>query len=307
VLFVYYNWYGGLTRPLHHWYDVTHTMWISVPQSIVLLPALVWVSAVAIKGFGGLRSALGRGLLFLALGVFSWGVAGNGVFFLYQVSHHGGAVPYPWWSDVGYVGLLPFYGIGMLFLSRLVGLVRSGYLRMAWVPVAVGAVTYWLTLPTHGLPGWLHGNQWVLTTWNNFTSKPTFFGFNANMASFGYLLMDTVVLSWAVVVLVNARRASGGVFVPALRLVVLSLGAQYLADLVFDQRIVSTTHPYHTGDIATILYTASMFLMTFAIASFAEIARKLNADVERMLEQAHEAARAGAELAPAAPAEEAPT
>jgi len=148
------------------------------------------------------------------------------------------------------------------------------------VPVLAIAITWWLALP---LPKSLHGHEWVLTTWKGFTSHPTFLHLNASMASFGYLLMDVVVLSWALVILVNARKAAGGMFMPPMRLVLLSLFAQYAADLLFDQRVVSTAHPYFTGDIATMLYMVSMYLMTFAIIVFAETERRLAAQVEEQM------------------------
>ena len=282
IFFTYVNWYGGKDLKYHHWYNLNHFVWLSVPQSIVLLLPVLLVGFSTSRRYGGLKSHMGRGIFFLSLGILSWGVVGNGVFFLKQLKEHGGSVPYPWWSDLGYVGLLPLYGFGLYFLARLVGVRGSDYLKLAWVPVLVGAFTYWMTLP---LPKGWHGKEWVLTTWKGFTAAPAapghaFYGFNGSMASVVYLLVDVVIMTWAVIILINARKIAGGVFMPAVGLVTCSLVAQYLGDLLFDQRIISSAHPYFTGDIASIMYAASMYTMAFALLRFATAERDIAATME---------------------------
>ncbi|MBC7644214.1 MAG: hypothetical protein H7123_03740, partial [Thermoleophilia bacterium] len=297
IFFTYVNWYGGKDAHYGGWNDFTHFVWLSVPQSIVLLIPVLLVGFITSKRYGGFKSAMGRALFFLSLGVLSWAVVGNGIFFLKQLNEHGGSVPYPWWSDVGYVGLLPLYGLGLYFLASLVGVRGKDYLKLAWVPLLVGAFTYWLTLP---LPNSWHGKEWVLTSWDGFTKDPSFFGFNGSMASVVYLLMDVVILTWAVIILINSRKIAGGVFLPAVGLVTFSLVAQYLGDLLFDQRIISAKHPYFTGDIASIMYAASMYTMAFALIRFAEAERNIAATMEAAM------AAAMADMAVLPPEGEAP-
>lgn len=276
----YLLFYGGRNDKYTHWYNVIHPVWLSVPQSILLAVPIILVGFPAGHRFGGWSSHMGRALYFISAGVLSWAVVGNGVFFIKQLSLSNGAVPYPWWSDVGYLGLLPLYGIGLFFLSRLVGVSGVEYLKLFGVAVLVILFTWWLALPTGSL-GSLHGQEWVIASWNGFTDSPTFFFLNGSMASFIYLLSDIVILTWALIILLNSRKMAGGMFVPGVTLVTVSLFVQYLADLLFDQRIAKGS--YFTGDIATILYAASMFTMVFALIRFAETERAMRAEMDALV------------------------
>lgn len=261
VFFVYINWFlyqpqgKEVTPPeLEHWWEVWNPIWFSWPQAIVLLLPAFTYNLRAAKRLGGMRSHLGRAILFLTLGVVAWAGVGNLIFFAYQVS--GTAVPpYPGPPDIGYIGLLPLYAVGLMALSRVVGIGRGEVTRLLWIPVITAAVVYFLTLPSGGV-----GPEWTLGSWSdvgNFTS----------IVSVLYLAVDLVLLPWAIILLVKASNVAGGLFHPPIAIVVVSLLCHVGADLLFQQRIAEGS--YYTGDIASILYFASMFLMMYAVQRFA--------------------------------------
>src|SRR4051794_4676354 len=85
VQWIYINWFGGkdLTKFGHaDWTHVWHPFWFSFPQAIVLCLTALTVNLVVMVRYGGLRSHLGRAVLFLSLGIVMWAGLGNLLFFL---------------------------------------------------------------------------------------------------------------------------------------------------------------------------------------------------------------------------------
>lgn len=284
VFFAYINWYVGWSPDkggtsvtvllsgdrLDHWWNITHRVWISVAQTLVLAPLLLTVNLPAIRRYGGMRSQMGKAILFLSLGFVAWGVVGNGIWFGYQISHGGDSPAYPWWTDVAYVLLLPAYLLGMLALARAMAVTARDFLRQSWIFGVALLATAYVTVP---LPGGV-GRKWVVDDWSAWHDKGTFGPFNWVHASVGYVATDIVILSMAVIVLINARRVAGGMFHLPTRWVAVSVLFQYLGDLLFDQRYSAGI--YRTGDIATICYGISMYLIMYAVLGFAQIEQRLS-------------------------------
>lgn len=269
AFFIYINWYGGKDAALDGWWDVTHYTWVSVPQSILLVVPALAFNLLVMRRFGGLGSHVGKAILFLTLGVLSWGVVGNGIFFLYQLANDGEAPPYPWWSDLGYIGLLPMWFLGLFYLSKVIGMRRRDYLRLSWLPVVALALTWYLLLPSGGF-----GQEWAIDDWSAFSEETTFGPLNFAITTLLYMISDVVVLSWALMLLPRVKDVAGGMFEGPVRLVVASAGFLYLADMFFNQRVAADT--YYTGDIVTICYTVSLYLMMAAIYQFGKIERDVS-------------------------------
>src|SRR3989338_7969140 len=110
---------------------------------------LIWgiVGFLNTPRWGGFKSAVCRSILFLSLGLFSWGV-GNLIFAYYNLVLHV-AVPYPSLADAFFVLIYPFSAIGISYLFRTTGatfLLRkmSGKLIILSLPIVLGVASYYL-------------------------------------------------------------------------------------------------------------------------------------------------------------------
>ena len=70
--------------------------------------------------WGGFSSIIGKSQSFISIGLLSWGI-GSLIFVAYYNLLMHIEVPYPSWADVAYVLSWPFWGIGMVYLSRATG------------------------------------------------------------------------------------------------------------------------------------------------------------------------------------------
>lgn len=267
VFFVYLNWYlyqpqGAevAAPPVDHWWELWHPAWFSWPQAIVMLLPAFTINLDVARRFG-LHSDVGKAVLFLTLGVVSWAGIGNLIFFSYQI--RGEVAPFPGLPDLGYIGLLPMYLIGLYHLSRVLAIGSQDLLRMIWVPIGATFVVYMLTLPTGGI-----GGEWVLGSWGDLR------GDRVAQTSVAYILVDLGLLPFAVMMLLTARRLVGGLFFDPMAAVVASLFCHVAADLLFFQRIAAGT--YYTGDIASCFYAGSMFLMVYAVYRFGRVHERMS-------------------------------
>src|SRR3989344_6462791 len=78
------------------------------------IPVLGGINGLLIaKRWGSFESAVGRAVIYLSLGLITWGLGTyiySGIYnLLLQIE-----VPYPSWADVGYVLALPFWAVGMI-------------------------------------------------------------------------------------------------------------------------------------------------------------------------------------------------
>src|SRR3989338_2271680 len=72
------------------------------------------------KKWGGLKSYVGRALLFISVGAICWGV-GKMFWFLYYNIFTSVDIPYPSLADVGYSLSFPFLALGLISLSKATG------------------------------------------------------------------------------------------------------------------------------------------------------------------------------------------
>src|SRR5579872_1817947 len=71
------------------------------------------------KNWGSFKSAIGKGIFYVGAGHVSWGIGGFIWSFYNFVLHQ--SVPYPSLSDVGFVGAVPLWMIGIWYLSKATG------------------------------------------------------------------------------------------------------------------------------------------------------------------------------------------
>ena len=81
--------------------------------AVILVAFLIGLEGVK---FFSLKSRLAKSLLFISLGLLSWGF-GVLIWLYYNVVLHV-EVPYPSWGDIGFLGIIPLMGYGLFQLLK---------------------------------------------------------------------------------------------------------------------------------------------------------------------------------------------
>ncbi len=217
------------------------------------------VGVIAIKKWGGLRTVLGKALLFFTLGLFLQ-EAGQLISSYYtQVDKV--ALPYPSWGDAAYFSSVLFYLVAALFLLRVVGAKFSFKKSYIYKFIAIA-------LPIVLLVGsylfLLHGHKYD-------TSKPLTVFLDA-----GYPIVDASYISVALVAFLLSKRLLGGIMKSGILLVLLALFIQYVADFTFIYQNYRTT-TYVPGKYDDLFYLLAYFVMTTAMIRFLAIYNVLHA------------------------------
>jgi hypothetical protein len=218
------------------------------------------------RGFGGFGTAVGRAVWLISLGGVVWGI-GNFVWFVYNV--RGTEAPYPSIADVGYLGMLPLAAVGLFSLTRVVGVSRAWILRSTAIAIAALMVTGHFTLPQIELLGFSYGKSWLFDP--SYTFLPRFI-------SALYVACDVVLITFAAVLALNARKAAGGLFFQPVLAVVGAMIAQYAGDLLFFHRVAYET--YYNADISDGLYAVSMVLIAVSAWRFGVALTRMTARVD---------------------------
>lgn len=82
-----------------------------------ILPFLTFLIALRNTSLDKGHNPLLKIWLWIGLGALAWGI-GGALTFTYSIIHPGESVPYPWYSDIGYILLVPFMFIGLISLPR---------------------------------------------------------------------------------------------------------------------------------------------------------------------------------------------
>lgn len=260
--FLYVNAFDGkdLADETFHVWQLWHPYYFApLYSTFILVPAVLFVREVA-RGYGGFASVLGRAVSLLTIGSVLWGF-GSAVWFYYNtcsVWPVGGCgeaveVPYPSLADAGYLAILPFAAVALYYLMRALGMMLSDMVKSVWVFVVMFVPSVYLTWELPG--GWgrsylYDGEGWTL----------------GNVISGIYVTSDVVLVSLSVILLINARRAAGGVFFAPILAVALSFLALYAADMFFFARVANET--YYNADVSDGLYAVALFMVVFATYLF---------------------------------------
>lgn len=209
------------------------------------------------KKWGGLKSVLGKSLVFFSLGLFmqEFGQLAYSyyIYFLKQ------DIPYPSIGDIGYFGSIPLYICGAILLARASGASFSmksfaGKIQAFIIPLILLVVSYYM---------FLRGYEF------DWSQPMTVF------LDFGYPLGQAVYISIALLAFLFSRKLLGGVLRSKILLVLFALSIQYAADFTF---LYQTHHEtWSAGGINDYMYLVSYFVMTLALLGFANLYEKLQA------------------------------
>jgi len=203
------------------------------------------------KHWGYFKSAVGKGIVFLSLGIFTWAV-GNFVF-SYYVFFLNSNIPYPSLADVFFTLALPLWITGIIYLSQATGVKyglkrKIGQLYLIVLPIISIAVSYYLLVKV------ARGGS--ITAGGNLLK--VFF-------DFVYPIGDVIIITIAFLVYGLSLKYLGGKYKLPIIIVLFGFVLMFLADFSFSY--TTTLGTYYGGHPIDLFFVAAMFAMGFGISS----------------------------------------
>jgi hypothetical protein len=205
--------------------------------------------------WGGLKSALGKAVFFVSLGLFLWGF-GESIWSYYNFFQHV-AAPYPSLADLGFAPSIFFWIIGTFYLSRATGAMLA-LKRSHWAKVLAVAVPVALLIPSYYLQVTLARGGTIVPAGETVLKA---------ILDIAYPFGDFLALTFAAVVSLLSYRYFGGVYRKAIIFLLIGLFVMYCADTVFSY--TTTKNTYYNADWGDLLLAAGQFFMTYGILAFA--------------------------------------
>ena len=199
--------------------------------------------------WGGMKSAVGKAMSFLSLGLITWGV-GMAVWLYYNIILNV-EVPYPSLADAAFIISWPLWGIGAAFLSIATGAKfgaqGKGRIILFAIPLTIIASSYYFLVTI--------ARQGVVSTYED--GLKTFF-------DLAYPIGDVVILSVALLIIGLSYKYFGGIYKIAIYLILSAFVVNYFADFTFSY--TTSLGTYYNGSLADILFATTMFIFGVGIA-----------------------------------------
>jgi hypothetical protein len=209
------------------------------------------IGLVVSRKWGGIKSLVGRALLFFTLGSLAqeFGQLAYS-FYLYALKI---SIPYPSLGDVGYFGSVLFYMYAALLLAKAAGVNFSLKQRSR----KVIAVTLPLVLLIASYALFLRNYQF------DFSSVKTCLSV---VLDFGYPFGQALYIGIALITYLLSQRLLGGVMKHKILLLLFALFVQYVADFSF--LVAAKQQTFYTAGINDFLYLLAYSAMAFGLSSF---------------------------------------
>jgi len=204
------------------------------------------------KKWGGFHSIMGKAVIFLSLGLLTWGV-GTLVFAYYNIFLNV-EVPYPSIADLFYIISWPLWSLSMVNLSKATGVKfqlkkMSGRLALSVIPLITILISYYmLIVVARGGSGFIDLSGSLLKT---------FF-------DLAYPIGDVVILTIALLLYGLSFNYLGGRFKWPIIMVLMGFVMNYLGDFTFVYTVTKET--YFVANWVDLLYTITFFLIGLGIS-----------------------------------------
>jgi two-component system, sensor histidine kinase PdtaS len=203
------------------------------------------------ESWGGLKSAVGKAVMFLSLGTLTWSLgmlAWNYYIFIAMVE-----VPYPSLADVFFILSWPLWALGVFFLSKATGVKfalrqAKGKAIIVAVPLLAAAASYYLlVVVARGGVLELDGtNGWKL-----------FF-------DLFYPIGTAVILAMALTFFSLSMDFLGGLYKKPITILILGFIVNYLADFTFS--LTTTSGTYFNGHFVDMLFLTAMYFIALSLS-----------------------------------------
>jgi hypothetical protein len=207
------------------------------------------------KLWGGLKSAIGKAVFFVGLGIFCWGF-GESVWSYYNF-FQGVAAPYPSLADLGFAPSIFFYGLGAFYLSKATGAkygLRNKFVKLLVMlsPFYLTAISYYLLIVV--------ARSGVIVP----EGEPLLKAF----LDIAYPVGDFVGVSIAVIVSGLSFKYFGGLYMLDTISILCGLFVMFIGDTIFSY--TTTVGTYYNGDFGDLVLCTGVFLLTFGVLGFVE-------------------------------------
>lgn len=250
ALVVFWVWIflQGMTGgPINNFYGAVYPL-ISL---IGGLYGVFWVS----KKWGGYQSIIGKGVIFLSLGLLAE-VFGQWAWSYYVIVQKI-EVPYPSIADIGYFAIIPLYIYAMYNFAKAAGIKMGlksffGKIQAVVIPLLMVTVAYFLFFKDLTLD----------------FSDPL-----RTFLDFGYPGFEIIAISIAILTYSLSRNVLGGIMKPQILFIIFALVFQYITDYTFLYQAGADTY-YNAGPV-DLLYTTSFMIMALAIINLSSTYEKI--------------------------------
>jgi hypothetical protein len=213
------------------------------------------VALVDSKIWGGMKSAIGKAVLFIGLGLFLWG-SGETIWSYYNFFLNQPA-PYPSLADLGFAPSIFFYGVGAVFLAKATG-AKYGF-RSIKAKIFVLLATVLTTIIAYHILVTVARGGVVIP--QDETALKAFL-------DVAYPLGDFVSLMAAVIISGLSFQYFGGRYKVDIISILLGLFVMFVADSIFSY--ATTVGTFYNGEPGDLVLTFGLFLITFGILGFCE-------------------------------------
>jgi hypothetical protein len=222
---------------------------------LALLSGFVGIS-IAGK-WGGIKSYIGRSILFLALGLllqFLGQVVYSIYFYLLHIE-----VPYPSYGDVFFFGSIPLYVFGAWYLAKAAGCGLtfqkfSNKVVSILLPLVLLLMSYYIFL------------RGIVVDLNHPVKV---------FLDFGYPLGQSLYLAMAFLTYLLSREVLGGLMKKRLLLILFAFSVQYIADFVFLYK--QSRGIWTPGGVSELIYLNAYFIMAMGLVSLSTVFDALQA------------------------------
>jgi diguanylate cyclase len=211
------------------------------------------IAIVKSNTWGGMKTALGKAVLFIGLGIFLWG-CGELIWSYYNFFMNEPA-PYPSIADIGFAPSIFFYGLGAVFLSKVTGAkfgLRNSAAKFFAIigPMVILAFCYYVLVVV--------ARGGVLVPEGD-TGLKTFLDIVYPLGSF-------VALTVAIIVSGLSFQYLGGKYRSDILAILLGLAVMFLGDTAFSY--ATTVGTYYNANWGDLLLTTGTFLLTYGVLGF---------------------------------------
>jgi hypothetical protein len=217
---------------------------------LIALGGAIYGIRISITKWGGWNSVIGRGLIFLSLGLLGqW--FGLQIWTYYNVVAKV-EVPYPSLADVGYFALIPAYTVAAIMFAKASGTQFSlktvkGKIQAVIIPLIFLGIAYGLFLKDVGFDT------------SNLVKL---------FLDLGYPLGEIIPVVIALVTLVLSRKLLGGTMSHRIFYLIAAFSFQFITEYAFIY--TSGKNIYVNGGINDLMYATSYTIMAVGLISFSD-------------------------------------
>lgn len=202
------------------------------------------------KKWGFFKSSMGKAVLFLSIGLLTWGI--GTLLFAYYNMFLQVDIPYPSFADLFYIISWPLWALSIFHLSKATGarfqLNNSvGKLLVVIVPIIAIVFSYYILI--------IVARDGVVVSSTN--PLKTFF-------DLVYPIGDVVILTATLLIYTLSFNFLGGFFKWPIILILLGFAFNYISDFNFVFGVTKGT--YFVANWVDLLYTVSFFLLGLGVS-----------------------------------------